>query len=108
MNLRKGLLRLWVAGSLAFAGFVFWQAAPSVLAEFKEYESQRQFAAQAKIPGTAEEFLTRGDLRPIVTASPWATLAQPFAIAVGVPTAALLSGFVVVWIVAGFGVKPSN
>jgi ABC-type Fe3+ transport system permease subunit len=85
MNVRRGLLRFWVIGSLLFAAGVAVFNSSTITAEFKK-------ANDPLAPYIAEEGQGR----------PWSVIGQTAGLAVGVPIAVLLLGAMVGWAVRGF------
>jgi hypothetical protein len=104
MNLRRGLFRLWLIGSLAFASAVVAYNAPTIVAGFSEIESARR-------PGESaiERLMRDGETRAQAREYAWALVYRTGAIAIVIPIAVFIGGIALGWALTGFRAnRPSN
>ena len=82
MNLRRGLFRLWLLGSIVFAAFCVIPRLPMIAGEFSAQRSDDLFEKHS--------------------AHPWQTIAETAQVAFGVPIAVFVIGAGLLWAGNGF------
>ena len=109
MNLRRGLFRLWLVGSVLFVLAVAFVNYSDIEEEFEDATSV--IFQPVPDPEVIKRF-QEGTLQPVTdpalikrlerTPNPWASLARVAAIALGIPLAVLALGASLLWALFGF------
>jgi hypothetical protein len=112
MNLRRGLFRLWIVGTVLFVIAVAFVSYTDIKEEFED-------AASASAPVTDRAVTKQDSVAPkrvtdpaLIrrlerTPNPWATLGTWASIAFGIPLAVLALGASLLWALSGFAAKRS-
>jgi hypothetical protein len=112
MNLRRGLFRLWIVGSALWVLAVAFVSYSDIAEEFEDA------ASVILLPVPDPEVIKRfqeGTLKPVSdptlikrlerTPSPWTSLGQGAAIALGIPLAVLALGSSLLWALSGLAAE---